>query len=60
MDDQDHASLVEEYLRKAGSFENIRGLDRSLRRLFSDPLYAVIGESTGSYANEEGRRLRAH
>jgi hypothetical protein len=25
----------------------IYGLDRSPRRLFSDPLYAVIGESTG-------------
>ena len=46
-DDQGHVRLVEEYLREAGNFENVRGLDRSPRRLFSDPLYAVIGESTG-------------
>lgn len=42
-DDQGHIRLVEEYLREAGNFENIRGLDRSPRRMFSDPLYAVIG-----------------
>jgi SAM-dependent methyltransferase len=47
LDDQGHMRLVEEYLREAGNFENVRGLDRSLRRMFSDPLYAVIGESTG-------------
>ena len=46
LDDQGHVRLVEEYLREAGNFENVRGLDRSPRRLFSDPLYAVIGEST--------------
>lgn len=46
-DDQGHVRLVEEYLREAGNFENIRGLDRSPRRMFSDPLYAVIGESAG-------------
>jgi len=39
--------LVERYLEEAGNFLNIRSLDRSPRRLFSDPLYAVIGESTG-------------
>jgi hypothetical protein len=39
--------LVEEYLQEAGNF---RSLDRSPRRLFSDPLYAVIGESTGPYS----------
>jgi hypothetical protein len=38
---------VEEYPRKAGNFENVRGVNRSPRRRFSDPLYAVIGESTG-------------
>jgi hypothetical protein len=37
--------LVERYLQEAGSFRDIRSLDRSPRRLFSDPLYAVIGES---------------
>ena len=47
LDDQGHIRLVEEYLREAGNFENVRGLDRSPRRIFSDPLYAVIGESTG-------------
>ena len=50
LDDQGHVRLVEEYLREAGNFENVRGLDRSPRRLFSDPLYAVIGESTGPHA----------
>jgi hypothetical protein len=47
LDDQGHLRLVEEYLREAGNFENVRGLDRSPRRVFSDPLYAVIGEGTG-------------
>ena len=41
--------LVERYLQEAGNFRNIRSLDRSPRRLFSDPLYAVIGESVGPY-----------
>ncbi len=47
LDDRGHVRLVEEYLRGAGNFRNIRGLDRSPRRMFSDPLYAVVGESTG-------------
>ena len=47
LDDKGHMRLVEEYLREAGNFRNIRSLDRSPRRMFSDPLYAVIGESTG-------------
>ncbi len=51
LDDQGQIRLVEEYLREAGNFENIRSLDRSPRRLFSDPLYAVVGESTGPYIN---------
>jgi hypothetical protein len=46
--DRGHVRLVEEYLREAGNFENVRGLDRSPGRVFSDPLYAVIGESTGT------------
>ena len=46
LDDQGHMRLVEEYLRAAGNFQNVRSLDRSPRRMFSDPLYAVIGEST--------------
>ena len=47
LDDQGHVRLVEEYLREAGNFRGVRSLDRSPRRMFSDPLYAVIGESTG-------------
>ena len=47
LDDQGHVRLVEGYLEEAGNFENVRGLDRSPRRIFSDPLYAVIGQSTG-------------
>ena len=47
LDDQGRVRLVEEYLREAGNFENVRGLDRSPGRMFSDPLYAVIGQSTG-------------
>jgi SAM-dependent methyltransferase len=47
LDDQGHVRLVEEYLREAGNFENVRGLNCSPQKMFSDPLYAVIGESTG-------------
>ena len=47
LDDAGHLRLVEEYLREAGNFRDVRSLDRSPRRPFSDPLYAVIGESTG-------------
>ena len=49
LDDEGHMRLVELYLEEAGTFRNIRSLDRSPRRPFSDPLYAVVGESTGSY-----------
>ena len=52
LDDGGHMRLVEGYLREAGDFENIRSLDRSPRRMFSDPLYAVIGESTGPYEDD--------
>jgi SAM-dependent methyltransferase len=45
LDDRGHMRLVERYLKEAGNFDNIRSLDRSPRRMFSDPLYAVIGES---------------
>ena len=51
LDDRGHVQLVEEYLREAGTFRNIRSLDRSPRRLFSDPLYAVVGESKGPYSS---------
>ena len=54
LDDRSHMLLVERYLEDAGNFINIRSLECSPRRLFTDPLYAVIGESTGPYA--EGAR----
>jgi len=40
--------LVQGYLEEAGNFRDVRGLDRSPRRMFSDPLYAVVGEGAGS------------
>jgi SAM-dependent methyltransferase len=49
LEDRGHMKLVERYLQEAGNFRNIRSLDRSPRRLFSDPLYAVIGESTAAH-----------
>ena len=52
LDDAGHVRLVERYLAEAGNFEDVQGLDRSPRRVFSDPLYAVVGKSTGPY--EEG------
>jgi SAM-dependent methyltransferase len=55
LDDKGHLRLVEQYLKEAGNFMNVRGLDRSPRRKFSDPLYAVIGESTGTYTKEGGK-----
>ncbi len=48
LDDKGHRRLVAEYLEEAGNFRNVRSLDRSPRRLFSDPLYAVVGEAVGS------------
>ncbi len=47
LDDRGHMQLVERYLEDAGNFRNVRGLDRSPRRMFSDPLYAVVGEREG-------------
>ena len=47
LDDRGHTQLVESYLEDAGNFADVRGLDRSPRRMFSDPLYAVVGESAG-------------
>lgn len=52
LDDRGHSHLVEEYLREAGNFGDIRSLDRSPRRMFADPLYAVVGRSTGSEAGD--------
>jgi hypothetical protein len=39
--------LVEDYLREAGNFDDIRSFDRSPRGFFSDPLFAVIGKKIG-------------
>lgn len=47
LDDQGHMQLVKRYLEDAGNFTDTHSLDRSPRRLFSDPLYAVVGRSTG-------------
>ncbi|MGB3635307.1 MAG: methyltransferase domain-containing protein [Rubrobacteraceae bacterium] len=47
LDDAGHVRLVEKYLREAGNWVEIHSLDRSPRRMFSDPLYAVVGESMG-------------
>lgn len=47
LDDRGRVRLVEGYMEEAGNFAAIRSLDRGSRRPFSDPLYAVIGESTG-------------
>ncbi len=52
LDDRDRMKLVERYLQEAGNFQNIRSLDHSPRRLFSEPLYAVVGQSTAPPAAE--------
>jgi len=49
LDDRGHMRLVESYLEEAGNFRNVRGLDRSPRRVFGDPLYAVVAERAGPY-----------
>ena len=49
LDDRGHMRLVETYLEEADNFRNVRGLDRSPRRMFGDPLYAVVAESKGPY-----------
>jgi SAM-dependent methyltransferase len=49
LDDRGHMRLVEGYFQEAENFRNIRSLDRSPRRGFSDPLYAVVAESAGPY-----------
>jgi SAM-dependent methyltransferase len=55
LDDKGHMRLVEEYLREAGNFRNVRSLDRSPRRMLSDPLYAVVGESIGTGESDGNR-----
>jgi SAM-dependent methyltransferase len=51
LDDRGHMRLVESYLEEAGNFRNVRSLDRSPRRVFGDPLYAVVAESAGPYVD---------
>jgi hypothetical protein len=55
LDDRGHMRLVERYLFAAGNFRGVRSFDRSPLRPFSDPLYAVIGKSTGPYTGEKSR-----
>ena len=43
LDDHGHLELVASYLSATGQFDQIEQLDRSPKRLFSDPLYAVVG-----------------
>lgn len=45
LDDAGHVALVQEFLRLAGSFGDVVGLDRSPRPGRSDPLYAVVGRA---------------
>ena len=52
LDDRGHIQLVERYLHEAGNWSEVHSLDRSPRRMFSDPLYAVVGRSTGPCAKE--------
>jgi SAM-dependent methyltransferase len=52
LDDRGHMQLVERYLHEAGNWSDVHSLDRSPRRMFSDPLYAVVGRSTGPCAKE--------
>jgi SAM-dependent methyltransferase len=49
LDDRGHMRLVESYLEEAGNFRDVRSLDQSPRRVFGDPLYAVVAESAGPY-----------
>jgi len=49
LDARGHMRLVEDYLREAGNWRDIQSFDRSPRRLFFDPLYAVVGRSRGPY-----------
>ncbi len=52
LDDRGRMRLVERYLHEAGNWSDVHSLDRSPRRLFTDPLFAVVGISTGPYASE--------
>ena len=49
LNDEGRMRLVEVYLRETGRFGDVRSEDRSPRRMFSDPLFAVVGRSTGVF-----------
>jgi hypothetical protein len=51
LNDQQHLAYVERMLQEAGNWTDIEKLDRSPRRWRSDPLYAVVGCSTGKHSN---------
>jgi SAM-dependent methyltransferase len=44
-DDRGRMKLVEEYLQQSGTWSGIQALDRSPKRPFADPLYAVVARS---------------
>lgn len=50
LDDQGHTRLVQQYFQESGAWTDIEALDRSPRGWHSDPLFAVVGRSTGSLA----------
>lgn len=47
LDDRGHGQLVKKYFEEAGNWRDMQVLDRSPRRWRGDPLYAVVGRSTG-------------
>lgn len=47
LDDRGHGQLVRRYFEEAGNWHTVEVLDRSPRRWRGDPLYAVVGRSTG-------------
>jgi hypothetical protein len=49
LNDRQHGAYVARMLEEAGNWTGIEQLDRSPRRWRSDPLYAVVGRSTGPY-----------
>jgi len=48
-DDRGHTRVVQQYFEEAGAWTDIEALDRSPRGWRCDPLYAVVGRSTGRY-----------
>ncbi len=45
--DEGHMELVDQYLKSAGNWTDIKALDRSPNPGHSDPLYAIVGRSLG-------------